>query len=63
MLPCHDALLCQKDNLLTTCDSPEALLTSSVPYLKLHPLVVQQDLLDLEINPDKNVGPSVPGAP
>jgi len=37
--------------MLTAGDGPETLLPSCVPYLKLHPLVVQQNLLDLEIYP------------
>jgi hypothetical protein len=36
---------------LTTGDCSEALLPCCVPYLQLHPFVVQEDLLDLEVNP------------
>lgn len=35
---------------LTAGDCSEALLPCCVPYLQLHPLVVQEDLLDLEVN-------------
>jgi hypothetical protein len=35
---------------LTTGDGSEALLPCCVPYLQLHPFVVQKDLLDLEVN-------------
>lgn len=37
--------------LLTAGDGPEAFLAGSVPDLKLHPFVVNLDLLDLEVNP------------
>ena len=35
---------------LTTCDSSEPLLSSCVPYLQLHPLSVQQELLYFKVN-------------
>jgi hypothetical protein len=37
--------------LLTAGDGPEALLPCCVPYLQLHPLIVQENLFDLEVNP------------
>ena len=37
--------------VLTAGDCSEALLSSCVPYLKLDPLVVDEDLFDFEVNP------------
>ena len=37
--------------MLTASDGPEALLPRCVPDLELNPFVVQQNLLDLEVNP------------
>jgi hypothetical protein len=49
-VPCKP-LLQQLPVDLTAGDRPEALLPCCVPYLKLDPLIIQQDLLDLEIYP------------
>jgi hypothetical protein len=37
--------------ILTAGDCSEALLSSCIPYLKLDPLIVDEDLFDFEVNP------------
>ncbi len=39
-------------SIVRSRDGPEALLTRGVPYLQLHPLAVQVDGADLEVNAD-----------
>lgn len=38
----------------TACNGSEPLLTSCVPDLELDPFIVQQNFLDLEVNPVQN---------
>lgn len=39
-------------SVISSCDSPEAFLSGGIPYLELHPLSIQLDRPNLEVDTD-----------